>query len=94
MVYRWFVDRGCSVRYRPVLGGEIGQVGAHRSDMDRRLAWLLATVRPVVIRCLEHVGREQIEEILFGEGVIERKYGSRPVGVQRRPPIEHLKALE
>jgi len=66
MVYRWFVDRGCHVRYRPSVGGEIGQIGAHRSDVDRRLAWLLAQVRPVVQTCLEHVDRELLEDILFG----------------------------
>lgn len=66
IVHRWFMDRGVHVRYRPGMDVEVGQIGAHRSDLDSKLAWLLAQVRPVIHWCLQYVDRDVLEDILFG----------------------------
>jgi len=64
LVHHWFVDRGINVRYRPGVASALSPIGAPHSDLDSRLSWLLAQVRPVVSRCLEHVDRETLGEIL------------------------------
>jgi hypothetical protein len=71
LVAHWFRDRGCNVRYRPELANELAPIGAHHSDLDTWLTWLLKGVRPVVQRCLLYVPRETIEDILFGPSVLQ-----------------------
>jgi hypothetical protein len=87
MVAHWFRDRGCDVRYRPELADELAPVGAHRSDLDTWLTWLLKGVRPVVQKCLLYVPRETIEHILFSPGVIESELDSRGNRDELLPPI-------
>jgi hypothetical protein len=71
LVHDWFSRRGCSVRYRPGLAVALPPIGATHSDLDTWLAWLLKAVRPTVQKCLLHVTRETIEDILFGPSVLE-----------------------
>lgn len=72
IVCHWFMDRGCRVRYRPELAANLAPVGANRSDLDTFLSWLLTQVRPGVQRWLPMVGRDTLEEILFGPGVLDQ----------------------
>ena len=72
VVHDWFRNRGCAVRYRPGLAGPLPPIGASHSDLDSWLAWMLTQVRPGVQRWLPYVPRETIEEILFGESVLEQ----------------------
>jgi hypothetical protein len=88
MVAHWFRDRGCAVRYRSELADELAPIGAHHSDLDTWLAWLLQGVRPVVQRCLLYVSRETIESILFAPGVIASELDSRGNRDDLLPPVE------
>jgi hypothetical protein len=94
MVAHWFGDRGCAVRYRSELATELAPVGAHRSDLDTWLTWLLQGVRPVVQRCLLYVPRETIESILFAPGVIDSEQDARGNRDELLPPIEGTGDLE
>jgi hypothetical protein len=87
LVHDWFSNRGCDVRYRPELADQLAPVGAHHSDLDTWLSWLLQGVRPVVQRCLLYVPRETIESILFAPGVIESERDSRGNRDDLLPPI-------
>jgi hypothetical protein len=87
LVAHWFGARGCSVRYRSELADELAPVGAHHSDLDTWLTWLLQGVRPVVQRCLLYVPRETIEHILFAPGTIDSELDSRGERDRLLPPI-------
>jgi hypothetical protein len=87
LVHDWFSNRGCSVRFRPQLADHLAPVGAHHSDLDTWLTWLLQGVRPVVQRCLLYVPRETIESILFAPGVIESDQDARGNRDALLPPI-------
>jgi hypothetical protein len=55
MVHAHFLRRGITPNYRPADCQEIPSVGLHRSDLERRLRWLVQSVRPVMEKTRGHV---------------------------------------
>jgi hypothetical protein len=94
LVHDWFGRRGCTVRYRPGLAASLPPIGATHSDLDTWLAWLLKAVRPTVQKCLLHVPRETVEDILFGPSVLEKAGYTSPISPLGETPIPYLENKE
>jgi hypothetical protein len=76
------------------LSASLPPIGATHSDLDTWLAWLLKAVRPTVQKCLLHVPRETVEDILFGPSVLEKAGYTSPISPLGETPIPYLENKE
>ena len=67
-VHRWYSTHGIEPRFVPEVVDWLDPVGRPETDGERQLAWLRATVTPLVRRLLEWYDREELIEFIFEGG--------------------------